>query len=298
MANKQSTNEPLRELALFAGAGGGLLASKLLGWRTVCAVERDAYPAQVLSQRQNDGILEPFPIWSDVQSFDGTAWRGLVDVVSGGFPCQDISSAGRGAGIEGAKSSMWNHMARIIGEVRPKYAFVENSQLLVGRGLAVVISDLAEMGYDAVWGVLGAADVGAPHQRDRLWVLAYSNSSQREGGRISSRVHKANPIASCGSGDGLSIQDVANATSERQSRQGKSREQGGSEKNGNRKTAKPEPVGFSQEWPVEPSLGRVADGVDHRMDRLKAIGNGQVPRVAAEAFERLLKIVDSLPNSR
>ena len=86
----------MNELALFAGAGGGILGGKLLGWRTVCAVEWEPYPASVLCARQNDGLLPPFPIWDDVQTFDGKPWRGIVDVVSGGFPCQDISAAGNG----------------------------------------------------------------------------------------------------------------------------------------------------------------------------------------------------------
>ena len=86
----------VNELALFAGAGGGILGGKLLGWRTVCAVEWEPYPASVLCARQNDGFLPPFPIWDDVQTFDGKPWRGIVDVVSGGFPCQDISVAGGG----------------------------------------------------------------------------------------------------------------------------------------------------------------------------------------------------------
>lgn len=163
----------LRELALFAGAGGGILGGHLLGWKTVCAVERDAYAAQVLAQRQNDGALPAFPIWSDVCSFDGKPWRGLVDVVSGGFPCQDISAAGNGAGIDGERSGLWSDMARIIGEVRPRFVFVENSPLLVGRGLAVVLGDLAEMGYDAEWCIVSASDLGAPHKRDRIWVVAY-----------------------------------------------------------------------------------------------------------------------------
>ena len=162
----------MNELALFAGAGGGILGGKLLGWRTVCAVEWEPYPASVLCARQNDGLLPPFPIWDDVQTFDGKPWRGLVDVVSGGFPCQDISSAGKGAGIEGSRSSMWKHMARIIGEVRPQYAFVENSPMLVSRGLGLVLADIAAMGYDAKWGVIGACDTGAPHKRDRIWIVA------------------------------------------------------------------------------------------------------------------------------
>ena len=89
----------MNELALFAGAGGGILGGKLLGWRTVCAVEWEAYPASVLCARQNDGLLPPFPIWDDVQTFDGKPWRGIVDVVSGGFPCQDLSAAGGGGGL-------------------------------------------------------------------------------------------------------------------------------------------------------------------------------------------------------
>jgi hypothetical protein len=157
MVNKQSLNE----LALFAGAGGGILGGHLLGWRTVCAVEWEQYPASVLCARQNDGLLPPFPIWDDVQTFDGKPWRGIVDVVSGGFPCQDISAAGKGAGIDGERSGMWGEMARIIHEVRPKFVFVENSPMLTSRGLGRVLGDLASMGFDAKWGVLGAADVGA-----------------------------------------------------------------------------------------------------------------------------------------
>lgn len=168
------------ELALFAGAGGGILGSKLLGWNTVCAVEIEEYARNVLIARQNDGMLQPFPIWDDVRTFDGKPWRGIVDVVSGGFPCQDISAAGKGDGIGGEKSGLWGEMARIIGEIRPRFAFMENSPMLASRGLGVVLGDLAEMGYDAEWGVLGARDVGAPHRRDRIWILAYADKKRRE----------------------------------------------------------------------------------------------------------------------
>ncbi len=173
MANQQKTNAGLRELALFAGAGGGILGGKLLGWRTVCAVEWDAYAASVLVSRQNDNCLEAFPVWDDVQTFDGKPWRGLVDVVSGGFPCTDISCAGKGAGIDGDASSMWEHMARIIGEIRPRYAFVENSPILTFRGLDRVLGDISSLGYDAQWGIISAASLGASHKRDRMWILAF-----------------------------------------------------------------------------------------------------------------------------
>ena len=162
----------MNELALFAGAGGGILGGKLLGWRTVCAVEWEQYPACVLAARQNDGLLESFPIWDDVQTFDGTTWTGLVDVISGGFPCQDISAAGKGAGIDGERSGMWKEMARIIHEVRPKFVFVENSPMLTRRGLGTVLGDLAKFGFDAEWGVLGASDIGAKHHRKRIWIVA------------------------------------------------------------------------------------------------------------------------------
>ena len=164
--------ETLNELALFAGAGGGILGGILCGFRTVCAVEWDAYARDVLVARQNDGCLETFPIWDDVQTFDGRPWRGVVDVVSGGFPCQDISAAGKGAGLDGERSGMWKEMARIIGEVLPRFVLVENSPMLVGRGLAVVLADLAQMGYDAEWGFVGAHHAGAPHKRDRIWIVA------------------------------------------------------------------------------------------------------------------------------
>ena len=169
---------PVNELALFAGAGGGILGGHLLGWRTRCAVEVDPYARAVLLARQRDRCLPRFPIWDDVRTFDGRPWRGSIDIVTGGFPCQDISAAGKGVGITGERSGLWKHMARIIGEVRPRYAWVENSPMLVGRGLAVVLGDLAEMGYDARWGIVGADDANAPHRRERIWILAYSESTR------------------------------------------------------------------------------------------------------------------------
>ena len=162
----------MNELALFAGAGGGILGGLACGFRTVCAVEIDEYARRILLARQRDGCLPRFPIWDDVRTFDGRPWRGHIDVITGGFPCQDISSAGKRAGIAGARSGLWADFARIIGDVRPTFALIENSPHLRTRGLDVVLRDLAALGYDAEWMVLGAADVGAPHQRDRLWILA------------------------------------------------------------------------------------------------------------------------------
>jgi len=167
----------MRELSLFSGAGGGLLGSALLGWKTVAACEIDPYARAVLQARQQDGYLDNFPIYEDVRELDGKQFRG-VDIVTGGFPCQDVSSAssdGKRLGIEGTKSGLWREMARICTEAKPKFILVENSPLLRKRGLNVVLSDLAEMGYDAVWGVFGAEACGAPHKRARFWLLAYPN---------------------------------------------------------------------------------------------------------------------------
>jgi len=283
MANQQST---LRELALFAGAGGGILGGHLLGWKTVCAVEWEPYAACILAARQNDGILPPFPIWDDVQTFDGTKWRGLVDVVSGGFPCQDISSAGKGAGIDGKRSSMWKHMARIIGEVRPRFAFVENSPLLVGRGAAMVIGDLAEMGYDAQWCIVSASDCGAPHQRDRFWLVAYSTELQCNGVNDNAGIIMESEQVS-ESGNDCGSEHMADTASQRQ--QGSGQSWFGSDPAGSREGeadhAFAKRVGHI--WGIESPVGRVADGVAARMDRLKAIGNGQVSIVAATAWRIL-----------
>lgn len=362
----------MNELHLFAGAGGGILGSELLGIRTICAVELEPYPASVLLARQNDGLLPPFPIWDDVCTFDGRPWRGLVDVVSGGFPCQDISAAGKGAGIDGARSGLWREMHRIINEVRPKFAFLENSPLLVGRGLARVLGDLAEIGYDAEWLVLGADDVGAPHVRKRIWILAHdphadglqrpkqgeqytgsqvidgcslhrldagddvadrNNARSRRGDEFpeslaekrcmdwnSNRFRKeAEREVSGGEQAAQSTRvcrDVSysNRQLRRQGKQPGNREEidncgftvsntphqghvrGDGELSENERlgsqgdyhAGRAETNDCGEWWSAEPDVGRVAHGVAARVDRIKALGNGQVPAVAATAFRVLL----------
>ena len=245
----------MNELALFAGAGGGILGGKLLGWRTVCAVEWEPYPASVLCARQNDELLQTFPIWDDVRTFDGKPWRGIVDVVSGGFPCQDISSAGKGAGITGSRSGLWSEMARIIGEVQPRYAFVENSPVLTSRGLGTVLGDLASMGFDAKWGVLGAADIGANHQRDRIWIVARNMANSGEVGLQSKKAKQRM------GGDRFA--------------------EYGMEK----KWWIREPEQVPRE--IEREMDGMVNGMASRMDEISAIGNGQVPLCAATAWRLL-----------
>ena len=291
----------MNELALFAGTGGGILGGKLLGWRTVCAVEINPYARAVLAERQNDGCLAPFPVWDDIRTFDGRPWAGLVDVVSGGFPCQDISVAGKGAGLSGARSGLWGEMRRIIGEVRPRHVFVENSPALTSRGLGTVLGDLAALGYDARWGVLGAIDAGAPHRRDRIWIVADS-----DGVRLEEHEFIESDLSTGSSGNVADTDGVR----ELQPQGRKSDERGWAGDGGKafpdshfagcqelHAPAIAAGAGFNPGhdaadrrgtwWSTEPELGRVADGVAHRVDRLRAIGNGQVPAVAALAWRLL-----------
>ena len=252
----------MNELALFAGVGGGILGGKLLGWRTICAVEKDAYAASVLVARQNDGSLEPFPVWDDVRTFDGGPWSGIVDVVSGGFPCQDISAAGavhgHTKGVEGGgRSGLWKEMARIVGEVQPRFVFVENSPMLASRGLSRVLSDLSQMGYYAKWGVMGADIFKAPHRRERMWILAHSSCKRMARQSEGKRFEKTRPWGSFGS---KNLQSM-------------------------------EPFGIHEGCGESPLL-RVDDGMAYWVDRIKAIGNGQVPIVASHAWGVLANETD------
>lgn len=278
----------MNELALFAGAGGGILGGKLLGWRTVCAVEWEPYPASVLCARQNDGLLPPFPVWDDVQTFDGKPWRGIVDVVSGGFPCQDISAAGKGAGIDGERSGMWREMARIIHEVRPQYAFVENSPMLTSRGLGTVLGDLSSMGFDAQWGVLGAADVGANHQRDRIWIVAKNVANSKScGDRRNTREFSQEDEQQAQKRQKERVWQSDNASKSNVTNSNSAQLQRGSVSS--RVQQKNSEFGDSRWWETEPDVGRMAHGVVAGVDRLKAIGNGQVPLCAATAWQILSK---------
>ena len=141
----------MNELALFAGVGGGLLGSELVGWSTVCAVEKEPYCREVLLRRQRDGVLPLFPLWDDVRTFEGRPWRGAVDIVTAGFPCQPFSAAGSRK-AENDDRNMWPETLRILREVGPRYALLENVPLLVRTDyFGQILGDLEEAGYDARW---------------------------------------------------------------------------------------------------------------------------------------------------
>ena len=224
----------MNELALFAGAGGGLLASNLLRHNIVCAVERDEFCQHVLVQRQNDRILQPFPIWDDICTFDGRPWKGTVDLVSGGFPCQAFSSAARGRNI--AEKDLWGEMRRVVREVHPHLVFAEN---VSEKAILQAQNDLLQDGYNSRYLKLSAKDLGADHERDRFWLLAYTDYYCQ--------------LRSPKYAEAQKLPKLRNSVWE----------------------------AFSGEL-------RVSNGVAFRMDRLKALGNGQVPLVAAEAFVRLI----------
>jgi DNA (cytosine-5)-methyltransferase 1 len=249
----------MNELALFAGAGGGILGGHLLGWRCVCAVEWEPYPAGVLIARQNEGILPPFPIWDDVRTFDGNPWRGRVDVVSGGFPCQDISAAGKGKGIDGERSGMWKEMARIVGEVRPRYVLVENSPVLTSRGLGTVLGDLAALGYDAEWGVLGAHHAAGPIERDRIWIMACTS----EDGRL------------CGLFNQVDGTEGARGN---KAKRGEDRDV---------PQMVPARTTLRSTWEDQPDPPPMANELASWMDQLGCTGNGQVPAVVRLAWHTL-----------
>ena len=221
------------------------MGGKLLGWNTVCAVEINPFARAILLARQKDGMLNRFPIWDDITTFNGHRWKGFVDIVTGGFPCQDISQAGKGQGIGGKRSGLWNQMARVISEVQPQHVLVENSPLLISRGLDVVLADFAQMGFNAKWGIISAENTKAPHQRKRIWIVAHSQMLDETWS------HKKK-----------NRRELEQRYKHRGSVWGKAR----------------------------PKPRRMDDGLANGVDRLEAIGNGQVPEVVRFAWRLLTSV--------
>lgn len=316
----------MRELSLFSGAGGGLLGTHLLGWEPVGYVEFNDYCQRVIAQRIADGILPVAPIFGDIRTFlsEGCAelYRGVTDIVTGGFPCQPFSVAGKRAGADDERN-MWPATIECIRMVRPRYCLLENVPGILSSGyFGTILGDLAESGYDARWRILSAAELGAPHKRDRLWIVAHTSSAgTRMDDRRASRgsrqrwqpTHAPQPAmvrqehrAHRAEGINASSADVAYADSQRQQKQWRgianepqqpatkcSGENVGNATSAglpNWRVASVEQSRTQSQpqrptwWEVEPPLGRVVDGHAGRVDELKAIGNAQVPLCAAFAF--------------
>ena len=253
---------------LFSGIGGFSLGLERAGMRTRWFSEIDPYASAVLRKHWAD-----VPNHGDVRNV-GRGTVEPVDVLCGGFPCQDISNAGKRAGIDGERSGLWAEYARVIGELRPRYVIVENVSALLGRGLGRVLGDLAALGFDARWDVLSAADCGAFHIRERIWIVAAHpdrlRQLQRQGRQQESRRRIGN-----------GTQADAHAGGTRSQKPG-AQPAGAHGEQGRRALAQ------RGGWPAEPGLVRMVHGVPNRVDRIRALGNAQVPRVAATAWEVLM----------
>jgi DNA (cytosine-5)-methyltransferase 1 len=214
-------------LDLFSGIGGFSIGLERAGMRTVAFCEIDPHARAVLQKHWPD-----VPVFTDVSTLSKDDINEQIDILAGGFPCQDISMAGLGAGLAGERSGLWFQYHRLIDEIRPRYAIIENVSALRSRGLDQVLWSLSQIGYDAEWHCIPAAALGAPHQRDRVWIVAYPHSTYGEGRRLSSRAYEK----------------YADAVS----------------------------AGW---WTVEPSVGRVANGLPRQSHRLKQLGNAVVPQI-------------------
>jgi len=258
----------MRELSLFSGAGGGLLGSKLLGWKTVGYVEINDYFQRIIAQRITDGILDNAPIFGNIEAFIDSgysaAYTELVDIITAGFPCQPFSLAGKRKG-EQDQRNQWPNIIKCIRIIRPKFCFLENVPGLLSSGyFGQILADLAEIGYDCRWRCLSAAELGAPHIRNRLWILAYAN-----GIGCGSRYESAGWETGA---DFDRCRERANVVDTNSKSQPESSR---------------ESAWNAGWWDIEPGMGRMVDGMAFRVDRLKAIGNGQVPAVVAKVWKLL-----------
>ena len=259
--------------SLFAGIGGIDLGFERAGLECKWQVEIDEYATKVLAKH-----------WPNVRRHgDIRTWpqpdTERVDVIAGGFPCQDISYAGKGAGLAGERSGLFYEAIRVVREVGPRFVVLENVSALLTRGLDQVLGTLASIGYDAEWHCIPAAAVGAPHIRDRVFILAYSNEFVASKERVQRRGKqlRAPPRDSKG------IRNLSNANGTRLEK----RE--GQDARGTRPNRWAEPV-RSEWWITEPELGRVANGISSRVDRLRGIGNAVVPQVAEWIGQWLIEL--------
>jgi len=303
----------LKTMHLFAGIGGGLLADLILGHNPVVAVDWDKYACRILRERASDGWFPGLSVWEgDVRLFDPSGYKSRVDIIAAGFPCQDISVAGKQAGLgEGTRSGLYREVLRIAGVVRPRYLFLENVSAILSNGLATVLGDLAALGYNARWLCIRASDVGAPHGRDRWFCLAeLANTDvqygewRRESQQPSSQGRQARDKFS-----GIcSAERVADTISTQ-------RERGGDTITVQQKysgTWRPDCYGFQrftgkrtaesamgcvadgvptqlvpQWWAIEPNIDRVTNQKKDRVKMLRGLGNAQVPLQAAVAWQIL-----------
>lgn len=316
-------NVAIRTLSLCSGIGGLDLGVKLaLGGRceTVCYVERESYCAAVLVGRMEEAALDPAPVWDDLSTFDGRPWRGRVDLITGGYPCQPFSLAGSRLG-EQDERHLWPHVRRIVSEIQPVAVFFENVAGHVSLGLENVVRDLEGLGYRVAATLVTASEVGAPHKRERVFILGQLSYAERSGcGRreeasLGSEERGAAPERACGTmadADGERRGGERVHIQSRESRQALPEAPGCSRDVGNAHISGLEGRqltigGRAHElpaWPpspkddarwrgvpeeAQPAIRRMADGTPLRVDRLRSLGNGVVPQQAALAFRILVE---------
>jgi DNA (cytosine-5)-methyltransferase 1 len=289
-------------LDLFSGIGGFALAAKWVWGKELdivgfCDIEE--YCHKVLAKN-----FPNVPIYKDICDLDGADFDN-IDLITGGFPCTDISQAGKGKGLvdesgKRTRSGLWFEMHRIISEIRPRFALIENVPMLTARGGTRVIADLAQIGYNAEWTIIGADDVGAWHRRKRIWIVAYPEQLPNTNGvgcvhGKSKEQSTERGITSFGNikSGGTYEEAISNADSRRFKKQWKPKSVQPQEQRktksiksqcGDSKTRQKIKSGG---WRTEPKLGRVAHGIPNRVDRLKGLGNAIVPQVAQLIMEKL-----------
>jgi DNA (cytosine-5)-methyltransferase 1 len=255
-------DNPFQVLDLFSGIGGFSLGLERAGMETVAFCEQDGYACRVLRKH-----WPTIPIFEDVRTLTAKRLRahGInPTIVCGGFPCQDISTAGKGAGIDGERSGLWTELARLIREIRPLYAVVENVPALRSRGLNRVLGDLASIGFDAEWHCIPASALGAPHQRDRVWIIAHPTS--RKVRRLPGRSKAEIAVPGIGSRDAPILADAY--------RHGFHRPRLSTSREVSHADAWPR-----RRWTTESPICRMDDGIPDRVDRLRCLGNAVVPQV-------------------
>lgn len=241
----------LNGLDLFSGVGGLTLA--LAEWvRPIAYCENNRYAQAVLLSNMGSGLLPEAPIWDDIKTLSRSSMPGLVDIIYGGFPCQDISSSGNGQGLEGKQSSLFYECVRLADECKPTFVFLENVSRIRTRGLAAIIKEFSSIGYDCRWTMLSALSVGAPHKRERFFFLAHANYFDG---------HKSGKIPGADEKEELPKISWQN------------------------KADKPSDAAW---WKTEPSVARVANGLPYQMDRIRGLANAVVPQQAKQAFKELM----------
>ena len=253
--------------------------------RVVAYVEIEAFAIANLVSKMESGQLDPAPIWSDLKTFPAHLFRGAVDIITGGYPCQPFSAAGERKGEDDPRH-LWPYIRQHIKTIRPDRCFFENVEGHISLGLSSVISDLEEDGFAATWGIFSANEVGAPHQRKRVFIMANSECERCQGQKRSweaaaERESIGHP-PECGS----ELPDPGSKRPDCGLSEQEQREEGYPKKPDNSCDRRYGGARFC-DWPPEPGLGRVVDGCADRVDRIRLLGNGVVPQTAARAWEVL-----------